>query len=551
MMSAADITIYRFASVYHCMQGQEAGLRVRDRLDTVLRRSIGKHIETLCAPLLQADDGVIWLVRRLEIDCILNTAWDGEHIARVWAKQVVSALAAELAAGGGEDVLRFENEAAYLARFVSDLANGNAWGKWYYQRFSGLAALPSSSAIRSALVGAESAGAAALRSLSGSACSHVLDALSMEDALLVLHMCAGLTDTHSLEDAAALAMPYARAASRYVPTDPRWALKVFITVGRGTGGSGATLLSAIAALAVQALRLGQVMGPTRAIPQWVEALGGLDALARLSQELFTVTHAHLLDQQETRHTAFGGVFLLLPLLIDLPLEDWVHNWPELNRVPPVPALRALILGKCLGIARCAQFLRDPLWLELLRLPADVDWHEVAHALAHLGSPARRTLRSGLEAQATEHGAEVGKAKVVRMGRYGWRIYQDELDYWHRLIPERGHQDETEADPDLEYLASPHELLLGPAWDAPLSLAAQQLLRRFARRLPGFSLSHFDYLYRNFLAMSARVEREGGRYVVRLSRPPLALMLNLTGMTRTEYELPWHPGCTCALYAEEA
>jgi hypothetical protein len=548
-MGATDISIHRFASVYCTAQGQGAGLRLRDRLDGVLRRSISHHIEALCGPLLQGDDETVWLIRRLEIDCTVNGAWDDEQIARAWAQQVVSALATEMATGGAH-VLRFDNEAAYLARFVLDLASGDAWSKWYYRRFAGLAALPSSGAIRSALVQAQATAVATLRSLDPAERARVLDALSPEDALLVLRMCGILPDQFSLEQVAPIAVAHARAAGRYAPSDPRWALEVFISSAHEADGGGAALLAAVAGLAVQVLRRA-APDTVHALPPWVETLGGLQALAALPRDVLAAALAHRPDTINVRDTAFGAAFLLLPLLFELPLEDWVQGWPDLGQLSADAALRALLLGKCLGGARSISVLGDPLWSELLALPDGVDWHETSRALSRLGAPARRGLRARLETQAKEQGASATGRRTARAQRRAWHIEQDELGYWHRLLPAHGSGFSAKADPDLDYLALAPALPLGAAWDGVLSLAAQQLLRRFARRLPGFGLSHFDYLHRNFLAMAARVEREGEHYVVHLSRPPLALMLNLTSMTRTEYELPWHPGHTCALFAEDS
>ena len=187
---------------------------------------------------------------------------------------------------------------------------------------------------------------------------------------------------------------------------------------------------------------------------------------------------------------------------------------------------------------------------MLALPADIDRPALIRALSSLGASFRRALRRELEAHALQVGEVPSHSKEVHAGRHDWAISQDEQGFWHKLVPARGRPIEA-TDADLDYLAAADELGLSPVWDALLNLAAQQLLRRFARRLPGFGLSQFDYLYSNFLAVSARADRGGDRYVVQLSRPPLALMLSLAGMTRTEYALPWRPGCRCALYAEES
>jgi hypothetical protein len=84
----------------------------------------------------------------------------------------------------------------------------------------------------------------------------------------------------------------------------------------------------------------------------------------------------------------------------------------------------------------------------------------------------------------------------------------------------------------------------------LTIAAQQLLRGFAWRLPGFAESNLPYLSRNFLAFSATIEEDDTRRIVRIGRPPLHLILNMTGMTRQTYRLSWLDERPLALFQQE-
>jgi len=69
-------------------------------------------------------------------------------------------------------------------------------------------------------------------------------------------------------------------------------------------------------------------------------------------------------------------------------------------------------------------------------------------------------------------------------------------------------------------------------------AAEATLTRFARRLPGFSSSTPAFLRSNALSVTASIECEPERIVVRLSRPPLYVLLAMTGVTRRRYEIDW-------------
>jgi hypothetical protein len=92
--------------------------------------------------------------------------------------------------------------------------------------------------------------------------------------------------------------------------------------------------------------------------------------------------------------------------------------------------------------------------------------------------------------------------------------------------------------DLSYLALPDSLKFSPTLDLALSVVGQQILRNFAWRLPGFSESNLPYLSSNFLDFPASVEEEATRRVVRLSSPPLRLVLGINGMMRQTYRLGW-------------
>jgi len=104
--------------------------------------------------------------------------------------------------------------------------------------------------------------------------------------------------------------------------------------------------------------------------------------------------------------------------------------------------------------------------------------------------------------------------------------------------------------DLFYLTLPDSLRLAPALDSALTVAAQNLLRSFSWRLPGFAASSLSYLATNFLDFSGSLEEEPERRVVRLGRPLLHLVANLTGMSRQTYRLSWLDERPLSLFPED-
>jgi hypothetical protein len=51
-------------------------------------------------------------------------------------------------------------------------------------------------------------------------------------------------------------------------------------------------------------------------------------------------------RREVRFTAFGGAFLLFPLLDQLPFSDAASSWPEFDGSSAVAIARFLVLAKC-------------------------------------------------------------------------------------------------------------------------------------------------------------------------------------------------------------
>jgi hypothetical protein len=78
-----------------------------------------------------------------------------------------------------------------------------------------------------------------------------------------------------------------------------------------------------------------------------------------------------------------------------------------------------------------------------------------------------------------------------------------------------------------------------------------LLRAFARRLPGVARAHLPYLWSNFLNCSASMEDQPDRRIVRVSRPPLGLLLSIAGVDRDRYRLAWLDERPFVLSSQEA
>jgi hypothetical protein len=104
--------------------------------------------------------------------------------------------------------------------------------------------------------------------------------------------------------------------------------------------------------------------------------------------------------------------------------------------------------------------------------------------------------------------------------------------------------------ELDWLALPASLGVPRPMELALAVVAQGILRDLAWRLPGFARASLPYLWVNFLAVDAQLEQEPQRLAARLGRPPLAMVIAMTGLMRSTYRLPWLGATQIALFPSD-
>jgi hypothetical protein len=204
---------------------------------------------------------------------------------------------------------------------------------------------------------------------------------------------------------------------------------------------------------------------------------------------------------ECRQTRFGGQFLLLPLLAELPLEDATSGWPTLDGTSPHVVLGALAT---VGVLGTDQILSDAFFRLATGLPA-----------CALEALARWT-------------DDVGRAQLATLRGVLDDVLQRRVEGVRADL----------ADQDLLIAALPRQAATA------VRVASSALLRELAYRLPGMATASVAHLRRNVFAMDADVTIDDERVVVELGHPPLNLLLSLTGMNRRSVTLkatgnrPW-------------
>ena len=193
-------------------------------------------------------------------------------------------------------------------------------------------------------------------------------------------------------------------------------------------------------------------------------------------------------------TAYGGLFLLLPLLAELPLSAATDGWPDLGPASARSMLGALTVLGVMGSDRSAGVLADR-------------WFQLALGLPPLDL-----------AELTRWTDDVGPIRLAKLPA----AFDDVL---------RRRPASDSSDPDLIIAGLPE-----PAANL-IRIAATALLRELSYRLPGMAEASAAHLRRNVLAFDAVVTPETERFVVELGHPPLNLLLSLTGMNRRTFYLP--------------
>ena len=339
-METSRLEISCAAIKYLVPAAHPAPLRVRDRLDGIIERELPRMLARAFDSWFFDSDPSIWIIRQLEIQAAVNVACEPEQITRTLTTQIAKNLGATFQDENQDNVRHFPSRAAYLASFLADLAFGTAKRQWYYQSFAGLNALPLSGALRTALCDDARIGKEALHLLSATELLRVLQSLTVQDARQVLERIASegaSADASLCHEVVVEAAMNNGAALNDLADEWQRALYLFIAAIDKTKGSDG------AALKDMAFKV------ARDKDSWSKPI--------------VVPGAR--TQPYRRSTAFGGIFLLLPQLDELPLVEATPDWPHTNEAAAISLVRFLVLLKCCGSHNSERAFYDPLMRDLL------------------------------------------------------------------------------------------------------------------------------------------------------------------------------------------
>jgi hypothetical protein len=593
---------------------------LRARCEGALATTLSDALAVALRAVLPDEEPDLWFIRQLDVEILLNPEIEHARVAELWAQEISRAIVDAFHSDDPE-ILHFPDRASYLAHFLLDVAAGMAWDRWYYAGFNGLRMLSTSSALRTALCDVPETGLHALRLLTEDQRRTILRTVSTADARRILSAFAASPSGGSAVEYVSLLIENWSAGLGFQSHDEdRRALALFIAVAQQhPDRAGETLRAIVAALCrlagqvqecgshaleiLSAVRAGSLSDMYALLGSAAEPIAALlscpaETLEPLLRRLGGEPVVDCKTRRETRFTAFGGMFLLFPLLDEFPFHIATANWPDLGSVSAAAIVRFVVLAKCFGRDHFMGCMRDPLIRDLLQIPPAISASAIAEWLGAVSSDQRVSLLQAnissyldtgvLEAEVflytlvARKGTAVAllldaasglwlsasqpssRSKGISISQLG--LPQPVRLFCHESLWQKGQEYFPEAEllplsplypsssvlavaHDLRYLEIPRALSVPGAIDLTFSMLAQGILRRFARKLPGFTKSSLDYLNHNLLDVSAAMEDTDEKRVVSLSRPPLHLVLAMAGLNRCTYRLNWLDGRPCAIFPE--
>lgn len=625
--------------------------QVRHRVADLAEQHLFQALQVALDRIFPEADQSLCFIQRLNCAVDVNIGWEPGVLTHHFSARLGQQLIAQLhSLESDPTVIRFKSPADYLAAFLMDLTQGQAWTRWYYKRFDGLRVLPLSAAIRTALCNHRADALPALHQLAPMVLRQILSHLTEGDSAKIVEALAeegaqGDGDA-ACEAVEATLSRLTGMAIRALPPQAG-ALWLYLETTRRDAASGGCAARDVArsisrcvhysghASAVDRNRLFQSLEKGE--------LGTLNAraLAAIAEWLLPLLQRpepwrrRLLDtlrgdgHGEERPNAepgascvtlFGGIFYLLPLFLDVPFDEQIGAWSTIDRVTSWSVLRWLLIAKLYGRHQALAVARDPLVQALVGLPPYVvsrsflatwqrhlvlsDLEQCARSMALRGHPSydatsrvwiltREETESGSMAVLLDAERGVWLWAIpdrVKDGRGVMQKLRQTCDEWPAARPtivcapyyydriaalqppwhvlKMGSGQEGEADErkrlcgpvaaqletlgrELDQFSLPPEFGLSRARDRALTVVAQTVLRAFASKLPGFAWSSGPFLRDNVFACTATVEEEPERYVVQLSPSPLQLLLNLTGLSRAQFSLPWFDQRPIAIFPSQS
>lgn len=542
-MTSSTITIHHFQGRYTVPGSTLNPGAVQRRLDRIAQERLTQTWENWLAPVHDPDEA-LYFVKDMAVNLTLDLSrLDDDGIAQVWMRSLHEGLRRTLGQRGS-GVVVFRNRAEFIARFIDDLLRGNPWDCWYYQEFAPLKSLPLSQIVVQVLTADGDIGRDALLELAGwDSLTLLLASLSDTDVATIVAPCllppsprVVLPNTYAVW-VQSLRELLATKGINGAENRDRTGIRLYLTLLRQRPELGPdvnlarfiwdllTLVESIQGLTNRQrfLRhietedwrelLPQLSSPQRWLTNLVREASG-PAVAALLREL-----GGEVVQPITRRlfTPFGGLFLLLPSLIDLELYDFLQHspYPDPQGCSKGSLLLWVMALQCLGPGHTSQALTDP-------------------ALVLLGGLSHPLDRPRLNAY-----EDILTPTMHTEFHQAFQAHQNDIisqPYFSIL------QQQATSDPahltTLQLCSADAPILTNPEWDRALAPVSELLLRWFTTKLGAFAGSSPEYIRRNFLESQVEIEVSEEEIMVEFLTCPLQMVLRMAGFEGRQWEVTW-------------
>lgn len=130
--------IAQLHNTYRLMGQTELSADLRDRLDRIASQQVASAVSGALTELFGGEQ-TVYVLRNVNASLWLRWQTDVPdlHLAQRWGQQLAGDIVRHIAhdVGDGHNLVRFDNQAHFVASFIRDLLDGRVWDKWFYGAF--------------------------------------------------------------------------------------------------------------------------------------------------------------------------------------------------------------------------------------------------------------------------------------------------------------------------------------------------------------------------------------------------------------------------------
>ncbi len=545
-MTNDSIQIHHFHAQYLVPNTGENTSAIQRRCDRIavelLPHAWENQLVTAAPP--EPTDEALYFIKDINLKLSLNiTDADDRAIAQAWAQALHQGIQRAIRQGGS-DIKVFRNRSEFVANFVEEVIRGDAWSNWYYQEFESLRSRSLAQIVLTVLTQDGNIGGDALLSLvARGVLDSLLHSLSDSEVETLVARCLlppsprvvlsqsypgwlRVLRSHLASPQWVPARTLARNVARIylVLINQHPTLGPDVNLARflqellswhqilAASGNLQSVLDQLRAEDVQAL-VRQPNAPFWLAPLVREVRG--QELANVLQDLTTP------GQQQSflrgQFTPFGGIFLLIPSILELRLAEFLQicPYPEPEHHAKVGWMLFAISLQCLGLQHRTTALNNTALAMFAGLSALPTEDALTAYAAHLTTEQHSSFQQSFHAHLAAISRDAYTATLLR----GQASY----------VPEHRHQLRWATD-------APGEA--NTSWDDSLTEVSGTVLHLFAARLGAFAGSSPDYLRRNVLMSEAQVEQTSTAIKVAFLACPLQMVLRMSGFDSTTWPVAW-------------